>query len=96
MTHLVRASCWGLAVMAVVSLAACGQQRRPGPAEIALLTRQLDAELNAPVQSLHEEVIRSIADKWIFPEELVVTFGDAQSIGKARYRWALEMNRRVH
>jgi len=73
MTRLARARRWGLTATAILSLAACDQQRRPGPAEIALLKQQLDAEMNAPIQSLHEEVIRSIADKWIFPEELVVT-----------------------
>ncbi len=64
-----------LMALAVAALTGCDAQsahRSPGSVEMGLVALQLDAELNAPAQSLHQNLVRSISDKRIYPEELVV------------------------
>ncbi len=76
MRQTTKVCAWGLAATAAMALTACGKDagdRQPGPAEIALVTQQLDSELNDPVQRLHKSLVRATSDKRIYPEELEVS-----------------------
>jgi hypothetical protein len=61
------------AALVCLSLAGCGQERRPTAADFDHVTQRLDDELNAPVKSLRDNLVRSLADQKIFDPEMVVT-----------------------
>jgi hypothetical protein len=61
------------AALAVAALGACTERpRTPGPAELALVTQQLDRQLNAPAASLQRNMKEADRDKRVYVEELTV------------------------
>ena len=75
MTKHAKACAGALAAAMLASLAACdgSTKRQPGPAELALVTQQLDLQLNEPAQRLHSSLVAADSDKRIYPEELVLS-----------------------
>ncbi len=75
MKRNLRACAWALVLIAGASLAACDDNAgpKPGPAELALVTHELDGVLNLPARQLQDNLKRAAADHRIYAEEMVIT-----------------------
>jgi hypothetical protein len=75
MKDVLRAGAAALAFLALVLLAACDSppERRPGPAELALITRELDSQLNTPARQLQYVLKRAQTVRRIYADQIVVS-----------------------
>ncbi len=67
-----------LSAMATLGLVGCGEEKgvQPGPAELALVTEQLDQQLNASLVQLQRKLVEANRDKRIYVEELTLSGKD--------------------
>ena len=80
--HVMAGPMCAAALVGSVLLAGCGEraaERRPGPAELALITQQLDAELNGAAKIAHHNLVHANLDKRIFADELNLA-GNSESV----------------
>lgn len=63
------------AAVTAATLAACGASQPPtlGPAELAVVTQNMDASLNAPLKAVHQNLVRSNKDQHLYPQELIIS-----------------------